>query len=157
MARNHAAWCLFAAFSLVVPPPVATGGDLDWTFEDLLPGYSIARCLFAEGRLVLERGGEFLVLREGDKLPDRPRVRVLEIRDTYAVLAEGLAADVAAVPERMVKITRDPDGAVGVTLMSAEIPQADPAATLEPNAIFVPGDGSDPIRGSGTAGNPDEG
>ena len=95
--------------------------------EKWLPGFSVARCMFPQGKLVLEHEGKLLVLRPGDRLPGRPEVRVYAIDEGQAVLLESAAADglPAAVPQRILKLVPDPEGAVAVTVLSAQLPRAD--------------------------------
>lgn len=125
---------LLIGLLLVAPVPRAiaesTGG-----LEDHLPGYSIARALFEEGRLVLEHDGDFLVLRQGDTVPGRPRLKVLELNAKGALLAEAVAGAgalrQAAVPQRMIKITQAPSGSLSVVLLKAELPESEEIDLLE--------------------------
>lgn len=108
--------------------------------EKWLPGYRVARCMFPQGKLVLEHEGELVVLRPGDRLPGRPEVRVYAIDDEQAVLLESAAADglASAIPRRILKVVPDPAGAVGVTVLSAQQPRADEAELFAEGSSFAP-------------------
>ncbi len=141
---------LIGFLSLVSTPSSAaeTAAEL----ADHLPGYSIARCLFPEGRMVLEHQGELLVLRQGDTLPGNPRVKVLRLDAEGALLAAAAAAGAGgahpAVPDRMIKITQGPAGEIDVTLLSARLPQNEEPELLEAGRTLVLGADGEPVVGS---------
>ncbi|MCP3963204.1 MAG: hypothetical protein GY719_35640 [bacterium] len=152
---------LLSGFLLLVLAPV-TVAETPGKLADHLPGYSVARCLFPEGRLVLEREGELLVLRKGDTLPEMPRMKVLELDAEGALLGEAAAAGAAvttsAVPERMIKITQTPEGVIDVTLMTAQPPENEEVELLEAGTVLAIGPDGEPIAepmgGASAAGAP---
>ncbi len=150
--------CLLAG---MLKPALGESARRPVTLDDYLPGYSIARCLFAEGRLVLEHEGEFLVLRQGDTLPGRPRIRLLEIGGSQAVLMEAQVATPAtavAVPNRLIKIAKDPGGGVSVILVSAELPNGLEVEVVEPVSVSAAGEEGATLETSGEdGGSPDGG
>ncbi|MCG8456258.1 MAG: hypothetical protein MI919_08245 [Holophagales bacterium] len=120
-----------------------------------MPGFSIARCMFPQGRLVLEKGEELVVLREGDRLPGPEGFRVLEISRSRAVLArsavgipaaEGSAVATVLVPETLILIELGPEGTTAVTVGTARavqepLPPVDDGQAL----ITLSPEGSQPV------------
>ena len=123
-----AAFVLAAGFSR----PAAAAEGQSGRLADHLPGYSVARCAFPQGKLVLEHGDELHVLRQGDTVPGLPRVRVHEISDRRAVLFEAAigANSGSAVPHRMLKIDEAPDGTTRVTLLGADLTRTEEVELL---------------------------
>lgn len=110
-------------------PAIAEGGG---RLADHLPGYSVARCAFPQGKLVLEHDGDLHVLRQGDAVPGSPRVRVHEISERRAVLFEAATGDAggSAVPHRILKIDQAPDGTTRVTLLGADLARTEEVELL---------------------------
>ena len=137
---------LSLAGSLFLAPTPRAVAETAGKLADHLPGYSIARLLFPEGRMVLEHEGEFLVLRKGDTLPGMPGVKVLQLDAEGALLAEAAAfgeAAGSAVPERMIKITQTATGTIDVTLLTARPPQNEELDMLD--AVLAVGRDGQPI------------
>lgn len=138
MHPSHIVFGLLATLINIVLlcPSAWAGSDRGLEAEDLLQGYSVARCLFSEGRLVLERDQQYVVLRQGDTLPGNSRVKVIRIAGDSAVLMEaratsGKAEHAGTIPERMIRISMDESGTVVFTLMSAQPPGGDASEVQE--------------------------
>ncbi|MEM8995368.1 MAG: hypothetical protein AAGF23_11315 [Acidobacteriota bacterium] len=131
-----ALWLL--VLCVLSPAAVAEAGD---RLAEHLPGYEIARCAFADGKLVLERADDFLVLRQGDRIPGLPLVTVHEISPRRAVLfeaARGAAGEASVRPERIFKIDVEPDGATRVTVLTGElIFEQEALAPIDGQALFA--------------------
>lgn len=125
---------LFAALVLAagLAMPVAAADGHNGRLADHLPGYSVARCAFVQGKLVLEHEDELHVLRQGDTVPGLPRVRVHEISERRAVLFEAAigANSGSAVPHRVLKIDEAPDGTTRVTLLGADLTRTEEVELL---------------------------
>ena len=106
------------------------------------PGVEVARCMFPQGKVVLKRGEALHVLRQGDAVPGFAGLRVLEITDRHAVLIQGPEGSgkgaVPAVPERLVKIEKRPDGEVTVTVLSARLPRVEGPELQGGERIYSP-------------------
>ncbi len=125
-------------------------------FEEALPGFSIARVLWREGKLVLEHEGRFVVLRPGDRLPGRPLVELLEVGDGGAMLRDaaiargGEAGAPVALPERLIKLARTPEGeGFSVVVLMASEPSSPLPLVEEPPAAHPmgPDGGAGPVDG----------
>lgn len=116
-------------------------------FEAALPGFKVARILWREGKLVLEHGGELVVLRQGDRLPGQPLIRMIEIGERGVVLREAGVASAAAsgetplLPERLIRLepVASPTGLSGesysVTVLTATEPPAPAPLQEAPLAV----------------------
>lgn len=137
--------------------------------SEALPGYSIARCMFPSGRLVLKRDDALVVLRQGDAVPgsegDSEGLRVVEISETRAVLAsrwklarqEDTETSVP-VPGQIVMIDVTQDGSTLVTVGTAQAPAASVVLEDDPGVITTlpyPSPSGTPPGGDPGGGLPD--
>ena len=131
--------CLCSVLLLI---PTVAFAEPSGLLSKHLPGVEIARCMFPQGKLVLQRGEAFHVLRKGDPVPGEPGFRVLEITDHHAVLIQGPkgsgTGEIPAIPDRLVKIEKGIDGEVSVTLMSARMPRAEGPQLQTDDVIYSP-------------------
>lgn len=129
--------CLFTVFA-----PAGADTPVDGAVSSHLPGLKVARCMFPQGKLVLQHGVDFHVLREGDAVPGDPGLRVLEITERHAVLIQGPKGSgpsaTPAIPERLVKIEKKIDGEVTVTVLSARIPRMEGPEMQDEATVFSP-------------------
>jgi hypothetical protein len=140
--RHRQGTFLFAlgllALSVSATEPVSPSAR----FAAALPGYQVARVLWAEGKLVLEHEGRLVVLRQGDSLPGRPEVRLIEINDrgvTLADAASGVPGTSVLRPDRLIRLAPSLEHAEAfdVTLMSAQ-PQLGPVPERAPEHGLLP-------------------
>ncbi len=130
----------FFAFFVTADSQAETSAQSDLASH--LPGLEIARCMFPQGKLVLQRGESFHVLRRGDAVPGEPGLKVLEITDRHAILIQGPRgsgpSDTPAIPERLVKIEKRHDGEVTVTVMSARMPRVEGPQQQDDATVYSP-------------------
>ncbi len=139
-----------AFFSIPTLATAASDDTAPSRLSDVFPGVEVARCMFPQGKLVVQSGELFHVLRKGDSVPGQPGLRVLEITDRHAVLIQGpkgsgpvtstSGESTAAVPipDRLVKIEKKLDGEVTVTVLSARMPRAVGPELLDQETIYSP-------------------
>ena len=87
------------------------------------PGYEVARYLPVSGKLVLEKDGEFHVLRQGDDVPGLPGVRLASADRRGALLievADGEGAGAELKPKRWLRLVPDKNGGVEVISIVAQ-------------------------------------
>ncbi len=130
----------FFAFLVTADSRAETSAQSD--LASFFPGLEIARCMFPQGKLVLQHGEDFHVLRRGDAVPGEPGLRVLEITDRHAILIRGPKGsgpgDAPAIPDRLVKIEKKVDGEVTVTVMSANMPRVEGPEEPDAARIYSP-------------------
>lgn len=147
--RAYPCLVVFLACTLISLPsfadPVADTGVVGRLSEHF-PGVEVARCMFPQGKLVVQSGELFHVLRKGDAVPGQPGLRVLEITDRHAILIQGpkgsgpgsTSEAAVPIPDRLVKIEKRPDGEVTVTVLSARIPRAVGPELLDHETVYSP-------------------
>lgn len=140
--RHRQGTLLFALGLLTLSASAAEPLPPTARFAAALPGYQVARVLWAEGKLVLEHEGRLVVLRQGDSLPGRPEVRLIEINERGAALADaasGVPGTSVLRPDRLIRLAPSLEHAEAfdVTLMSAQ-PQLGPVPERSPEQGLLP-------------------
>ena len=118
-AARFLPWCVCWILVLAWARPIQ-GEQNAHALDGFLPGYSVARCLFIDERLVLEKGEDLYVLRAGDAVPGQPTVRLLEIDERGATLvAAHQSVHGQTTPDRILRLIPKADGGLEILSMSS--------------------------------------
>lgn len=93
--------------------------------ELVFPEVELVRCVFSEGRLVVQHHGQLKVLRAGDRLTDAG-LMVLDAnrqRITLQSTETRVLPDGQAVPKAMVILSRGEDGGLSARIFRSENPK----------------------------------
>jgi len=121
--------CLVAS-EAVAAGAAGSGSGVGKAPDRLPDGWGVARFLGDEGRMVIERGEDVAVLRQGDALPGRPGCQLQAIGRRSALLVDADPAKSDGGPAgnaetRWLLVELSEDGGTRITVIMQQAPEVD--------------------------------